>query len=438
MKNPFSLVITVTLLILSFLYSDIGLWGVGLPVVLVLYLLFTGIINALNSNLSVNSQGLRKAVLPVTGWYLFYAVCFGFALYLSNSLIADFRYFLSVFLQFLWFPSLYLAIRYSPYSFGKALRVAVIFSGVIIWIAFLVGVAASGDILVLRNGSSFITDTNAFFLVPDILDNPNRAARSAILLLFLGMTFQLIDMRRKTVMWKWFIYAISLFILLTFSRACILGMLVLWLVFFFVAQGRNKGRVSRSIIGLCAIAVVGGAVSVVVPSVGDRVENGVLSFTQAFHGFSTETVTVKSMTIRARTWAASLLIIRDNPVSGVGVDDALFQLGNYGAVSSKHGELRAVWVHGGFLKTALYGGFLSLVPLVLLLLRISWCYYRAQGGGRAVSLGRKNLSLLSIGLVLAVSLVNIGADSFGYSMTWFVFAVLVSALGNNSSNERIL
>ena len=433
MKNPFGLISLVVLLVLCFLYTDISVFGVGLPVVLMLYLIVSGLLIANYSGRAIGSIGLRKVIFPVTLWYLLFSMCFVLALFLSGSLSSDIRYATSLTLQFLWFPALYLAYRYRPKAFSVALRVGVAFSGLILIVSLLLGIVSSGDILTLRNASSFVTHGDGFFLIPDVLDNPNRAARSALLLLFIGLVHQLTMRSRRKRYWRLFNVAMSLFIVLSFSRACIVGLLVLWLVYMFFLRNRGwKGRTTNLAIGSVVMLCMFFTAALVLPGIGDRFEKGMVSLVEARDSYRNEQVLAREMTIRARTWAASMLIIRDNPVSGVGVGNALVEMGNYGAVASKGGVEQPVWVHGGFLKVALYGGMLSIIPMVFFLIRLGFKYLNtATIVGRKLP-STKELSWLSVGLLVATVPVNVGADSFGYSMTWFVFALPVCVLATRN------
>ena len=84
------------------------------------------------------------------------------------------------------------------------------------------------------------------------------------------------------------------------------------------------------------------------------------------------------------------------------------------------------------LKVALYGGMLSIIPMVFFLIRLGFKYLNtATIVGRKLP-STKELSWLSVGLLVATVPVNVGADSFGYSMTWFVFALPVCVLATRN------
>jgi O-antigen ligase len=127
---------------------------------------------------------------------------------------------------------------------------------------------------------------------------------------------------------------------------------------------------------------------------------------------------------RVRTWLASVNVIRDNMLFGVGFSGANDILAEYGSILI--GEVRTgrvIAVHGGFLKMAIYGGLLNLVLfLIFLCLMISLTvgnFYSRH------SLANRCGAYSALVLLMMLIPMNIAADCFGLSLTWMSLSFLI-------------
>ena len=166
--------------------------------------------------------------------------------------------------------------------------------------------------------------------------------------------------------------------------------------------------------------------SAVVPEVGERIDSIFSRISQTQAAISANEVVLEDNSLRSRTWAASVLIIRDNLFNGVGVSSSFDEMIRYGAIAFKGGEEVGLWVHGGFLKIALYAGLIALVPFLFFL---GYCAKKMLDSHKGMQGRRFHLSAIpKLGIVYILCLIpiNIGADYFGYSGTWLLMALLVS------------
>ncbi len=421
MNSSFTKGISILLFVLSFIYVDLAFFGIGIPVLLVVILMSASLLSSQfhTPHFLNNGRMLTASLL-----YLAYSLFFILALWLNHSLESeDVRFVASLGGQILWFPAVFFIMISNRHNLLTVMKGSVVISSLIMLFIWILSVALSGDVFTIRNGDS-VFSSGDYLLVPSVFENANLTARAAFLLLVLSLYFSLVTLvRKERTLWIWLAVAISLLILSSLSRAVISGIVLLWLFYIF---GSRRQRASKRLFILAILTVIF-TMFLLNPLISERIAEALVRLSELKVGFGSTEISVRDMTIRGRTWAASIQIFLDNPIVGVGVSESMDVMRFYGAVHYKTGVEQPIWVHGGFLKIALYAGSFALLPFLLLYgYLIKTFFSSARSNPNRTSVYTPYAGWLGLGLMLALIAVNTGADSFGVSMTWFVIAFLLS------------
>jgi len=257
-----------------------------------------------------------------------------------------------------------------------------------------------------------------------VIANPNTVARLLITLLpllyFYNMRSKLLG--RFGYMPGLGMVIVSVLVISTLSRANLVA-LGLFFLFAWVLR-REPSKESRSI--WIAILLIGTPLALLaLPVLIERMDKTIYMFERTYR------IVVDGegglIPIRFRTWLATMGIISDHPLFGVGISRISDFQFEYGAVKyGANGAQKAIAVHSGFLKIAAYGGMVSLACLLIFFVRI-WTATKkivADDEARKSHQGCAAISLLLLLIVMVP--MNIGADSFGQPYTWIVLASLMA------------
>lgn len=415
-----SLNLLIPLIVAAFLYDSLAIAGLGIPILLLAATLLHGI--AFISGSSQPTVPLMKVPAVRTPFliYLAFAMCFLFALlYTGSTTSEDYTYWYSLVGQALWFPAIWWITYRTRGRFDRVLDMSVMLVVSILLLFWLLGLAQTLDPFYLRNS---LDHFGTLSIAPDLFSNPNRTARTLILLLMYTMYRSRSAETRLSKTWFKLSLVLSLLIFFTLSRSGIASMTILWTMLSFDPRSLKKSK----IIGILCLAVAV-CTLLLVPRFGDRIEQIVATVADVGNYYGSE-VDATSMTLRARSWTASIQIIRDNPVFGVGVSNALNTMEFYGSVGYKGAtELKVIWVHGGFLKLSVYAGLLTSFIFICLLYEIARNFVKqyklTNTDNRSSS---ASASWVGLSGILASIPVNIGADFYGLGMVWVIFSFLIA------------
>ncbi len=206
---------------------------------------------------------------------------------------------------------------------------------------------------------------------------------------------------------------------LTFSRAGVLAMAcALVLVWYRIAQARRIGVLIASIGVLVAVVMFlpdsfWNRVNTIIPSVEEKKET-----------FGT----------RLNLWEIALQMIRDHPLTGVGI-------GNFAPASVRyaHGELlvKRLVAHNAYLSVAAETGLVGLA-LFLLLHWLAWRSIRRamRAGAAAKDQQMRMIAIAAEGCLLAMMLAGLSVASEGLKYLWFYFG-LAASLGRIASRVNV-
>jgi len=206
---------------------------------------------------------------------------------------------------------------------------------------------------------------------------------------------------------------------LTFSRAGVLAMMcALVLIWYRIAQARRVGVLIATVGILVAVVMVlpdtfWNRVSTIVPSVEEKRET-----------FGT----------RINLWEIALEMVRDRPLTGVGI-------GNFAPASVRyaHGELLVTRLaaHNAYLSVAAETGIVGFV-LFLLLHWLAWrSILRAiRAGALSQSPQLRMIAVAAEGCLLAIMVAGLSVASEGLKYLWFYFG-LAASLGRIASRMSV-
>jgi len=174
--------------------------------------------------------------------------------------------------------------------------------------------------------------------------------------------------------------------------------------------------VNLVIVGVCLLILL------VIPDIKERFVDSIQQMSVMLSSLGIEDPTsVRGR--RARTWLATVNLIKDNAVFGVGfsrIEDYLRMYGSIMLGGSNPGGV--ITVHGGFLKICAYGGLLSLFAFLFFYFLLFWYAFRTFFFSNSIWKKCSSCSLLVLLFILVP--MNIGAGSFGLSLTWMSMSFL--------------
>ena len=194
------------------------------------------------------------------------------------------------------------------------------------------------------------------------LYNPNLLARN-ILILFPFAVFGLYYFRKKFLFFCLALLGVIgsfLLIISTLSRAGIFafGVEIMLFIYFLRKIIINKVPflipLMASVVVFCAMLF--GDIII------ERYINMFEALTSPLHAAS-----LPEINIRMRIWLASIAIIKDYPIWGVGLDKLEDFLLTYGSIRFIGSDIQAMQVHGSLLKFTVIGGMITGISLVILI-----------------------------------------------------------------------
>ena len=151
----------------------------------------------------------------------------------------------------------------------------------------------------------------------------------------------------------------------------------------------------------------------------------------AYQAFSSlDIYTQEYLTPRVRTWFASILAIKEQPILGHGIDGAysFYELNDVVKKSPLTGDYNVITTHGGWFKILVYSGVLPFFSLLY------FFYYTFNISKRSDLKGMIQTNHNSIFFfkffVFSIFILNITGDSLGLSYTWVLFHLLYRLMTN--------
>lgn len=262
----------------------------------------------------------------------------------------------------------------------------------------LAGIGLKGDLSFLRTQNF---PSEVYLATP--LANPNVAARTVIIvlpLLFLASLRGLLG----PIPWRLLLTgSIMIVAVVAISRANSLALIVMF--FYWELFGRRKVTVKRRFRNAIVALLVGGGAVMATPMQEklDRAVEIMGSTYQLLQQAESGQLVYEQTPARAKTWAGTLLVVRESPWFGVGeyTKEHLAQVG-----SQQGGHTIAV--HGTFLNILISNGVFGLALFFLALFRL----YRALD-----HVGRMFL--------FGISVSQVGADITTHTLFWAILAIFL-------------
>jgi len=416
--------------IVSFV-PNISIGVLGISAILMLLFLLIGMAVFLYSGarFSPSSYVFRLFVL-----YSIYCFVMTIAFYFNGATkLSDKYYLVSNYLNFFWVLAVFLLARLNIQVFWGFTRVFITFLSLLIIFAWFVLALMFSDIFFLRSDTISLS-----LLSATDFRNPNVLARTICMLLpCLYLLY-----RRKYSMHSGsgFVKAVilmsAMIVFATLSRTNISVLVIFIVALMLYKKSLVNKRILltslRYIIGIIIFIII---LYVLIPQVKERI----LSIYDMYEAAKKALEYGSLLPPRIRTWMASLDIISNYPYFGVGVSDIDSFMAQYGGVHYlENNETKAIAVHGGFLKVAVYGGLFSLC-FFLVFIRKLYSIANLACRNPECSIAQRDAGFsLRLFMVMLV-VMNLAADSFGLPVTWIVIGILLTATiyGDNVSVNKI-
>ncbi len=259
-----------------------------------------------------------------------------------------------------------------------------------------------------------------------------------IVLLFPFSCFTFYYLRRNALLFLVALYNIflsPLIIFSTLSRTSLLAMIVQIVLFIWLFRKQiiKKGMLVVLFILMVVLVVVPLVMPVVVSVIPfERFARAALTFNRLIAYFQTDSHTFESwvsLTTRAKTWLASIAIIRDYPLLGVGYDNILQYQVKYGSFNFFKGtwQVNPVGVHGTWFKFFEAGGILLGIPLIVLI----WQYYKFLL--REMKLSKESTTVNAFVVCALVSFAafivfSITRDPLNSNIFWFLIGLVLGGV----------
>lgn len=362
----------------------------------------------------------NNAIKHVFMAHAFYLTVTFLSFFMNGSMtLDDVRYLASNASNIFWWPILYIIFCYRTKIIYDTFKIGYMYFSYVVILFWLILFIYTGDLFFLRYERLplKIIQFSVFF-------NPNQFCRIvniAIIILFYFYIHVKLNSGKKNKLLLFSICSLVFMILTSLSRANIFALLFLGIGLLSVDDSYRL-RSSRQLYAIGTVILIVSTIFLLLPEVLERFEKGARMLSYFFSVISA-TSGHGIETLRIRTWIATINIIRDNPLYGVGfasIEDLLQIYGSIALATERFGKI--IEVHGGFLKIMAYGGFLSLVPFLFFYFLMLWKSLKTillseerckRGGAYLCSL-----------LLFILIPVNIGADCFGLSYTWMSIAFL--------------
>jgi len=257
------------------------------------------------------------------------------------------------------------------------------------------------------------------------LGNPNLFARTTLLA---GAPLIALGVARSIRIWQSLLawVPLCLLILLTGSRTNMVALLMC-----FVAIVPPARRTIRLIVAAAILAGV--ATTIALPIARSSALQAIGSVADAVVPIkmdaNNERERVATMSLRARTWDASLHVVGQHPILGVGPSGERDAMRRLGSVKLKNDTV--IVTHGAFLKAAVYSGLPAAILLLLAVACISWPAQHGAFGSLMQQSHRAYGRSLLIVLGVALFFQSLAADSTGYLVSWiWIGVVMATAIGS--------
>ncbi len=360
---------------------------------------------------------LPRDVAILFGYFFFFCVAMTVSFVMVGATVdSDVRYLISLYSSVAWLPLIYLAYRNIPDFQNKVMSVFLPLVLISTVVGFVALAAISGSFQFLR-----IDHSSGFLQQASIFGNANQFARlmlAAMSLVALVAIYKKYDENRKIRNEIFVLCALTAFIVLSGSRANLAASVVFWFGFYSILNMQARQVISKMVpwllIPLLVVLVV-----LLVPGLRDRFSDQLLGMLVAFSSGADGV----DLPLRLRTWLASIDIIQEYPVFGIGYSQMEEVMGEFGSVRFlAAGEFEVIQVHGGLFKIVNFGGFVALGAFMLFLAANLVLSSRFAGMQRwpVVSASGRIWRLYLIVLMVG----NISGDSFGLPSTWIVLAFL--------------
>jgi len=371
--------------------------------------------------------------------HLLFCFIFFWSFHMTDNLASEnVRYLVAWAANIFWWPIILVLAVFQPRLFHLSFKIGYVLLACIIVGVWLLLVFHSGDIFFLRHGGIGIKGMNV-----TLFRNPNQFARITLVVtsvLYFYYILSRCENEKGDRVLLGLLMLIVFIVASTLSRANLLALIVFGIMSSgFSQSGRiRSGRIflgSLGVMSFCILAVV------FIPELSERFHQAISKVIYFFSVVPVDDPVTAWGGPRVRTWLASVNVIRDNMLFGVGFSGASEILAEYGSVligAVRTG--RVILVHGGFLKMAIYGGLLSLAFfLIFFFLMISLAvgnfYTRCSLPNRCGAYSALILFMILIPM-------NIAADCFGLSLTWMTIAFLLVSSEQESEllseNDRLM
>jgi O-antigen ligase len=387
----------------SFLFVNAGLFGVGSSFFLFFIILSIKIIQTLLSGKFTLARCNKKVFLL----YIVYVCAAAISLLIVNvPQETNVRLLFSLSLISIWFlilPSIHTKVG-SELILGIR-RGAFITSVAILFIWGAAGIN-SGDFFIIRS-----MHNDSWLMLNSMFSNPNLAARVSFLLLVILLYFAAESEGRRKVFF-FLSLLVSLLILSSMSRANIISTLFVWGLWCVLLLSRKKMIVMLSVFSISLVLI-----------------------TMFNHNLYDRFVSVSDYSFfsdenrRSRTWNASYSIFIENPYFGIGKYSELEEYRKHGSFTSNTAQKgKVITTHGGFLKVIVYTGFIGLVAFLLFYIALFSLFFKNYKNNSS------DKTASAMGMITLIGLIpmNLGADAFGLSITWFVIALFLKLIQKNN------
>jgi O-antigen ligase len=417
-KRPLALLVGFCIAGVIFFHSfSIAGFGATFAIFLLIFLLAVLAIIGADFKIPYNKTLNRLFIA-----HLFFSLALFYSFYMNGSMTGeDSRYLLANAANIFWWHMLFVIAIHQRNLFCYSFKLGYVILAYLAIFCWLIFVFKSGDVFFLRNK---IIDANILNFT--MMKNPNRFARILIIPTVILYFFYCLDRpsyERRSYHLLGLIIAMSCIIITTLSRANLLSLLIFG--FMAVAISRSARIRFAKILAKGPIIVVFAIVILVfIPEIPKLFS--LLKYKMAFFysNLSAEDArTVRGGGPRVRTWLASLNIIRDNMLYGVGFSGVNQVLEEYGSVRlADVSRGMVITVHGGFLKNAVYGGLIGLGAFLLFYILMLW--YSVKKFLTARVRWNKMAAYSALILLIMMIPVNIAGDCFGLSLTWMSISFL--------------
>ena len=415
-RQPIAFLLGFSLALVIFFYNY-SIIGFGSMFIVFLFFVFLTFIAIGKNHFRLP---VAKNINRVFIAHLIFTLVLFFSFYMNESLTSkDIRYLFSSAANIFWWHILFSLAVYQRKLFYHSFKIGYVLLAYLTIFSWVLLAAHTQNIFFLRYEM-----LNVGILKFTSLRNPNKLARITLIVTcilyfyystgrsyYKGRNLHLISL----------MMVLGFIIITTLSRANILSLGIFATMTFSIDKFKRV-RTIRILRGVVVVAGVCLFIVLVMPIVQERFADAIRRMSLMLSSLGIDdplSVTGR----RTRTWLATVNLISDNSVFGVGFSGIEEHLRVYGSTMLGGSNPGGVMlVHGGFLKFAAYGGLLSLSAFLFLFFLLFWYALKIFLFSNTIWQKRSSYSLLILLFVLIP--MNIGADSFGLSLTWMSISFL--------------